>query len=608
MKTFRFISTLVVGLFTTTIALGQVPPLVNYQGRVVVGTTNFDGTGQFKFALVNNNGSVTFWSNDGTSSAGSQPTAPISLPVVKGLYSILLGDTTIAGMPTALPVTVFTNSDVRLRVWFNDGVTGFQQFTPDQRIAAVGYALMGANVPDGAITSNKLANGAVTGSKIADFAITSSKLAPNTVTSSNIADTIALGQTNVNGRLDVYRTTAGTPAITLSGATSAISTFGSDGQEQVRLHGTSYGELLLNNSLANNATAVRLTAQGSSGGQLEMRNTNGSNRALLEGENTGGRLTLYQADGNTGTILYGNDGNGSGALSLKKTNGATGLNLYGGPASGSLSLYNNAGDLNVSAYSYGGEEGVVSVRNSVGSETIYLWGRDSSGLGDGQIGIKKASGVETVTIQAGEGSAAAGPQMIMRNSSGVQTIQLDGDASGVRCGYLALYRSNGVATVIMDADGSGDGRVTTQVLQITGGSDLSENFDIKSHHQPLQPGMIVCIDPKNPGQLVTSSRAYDKTVAGVISGAGGVKPGMLMGQKGTQADGAHPVALTGRVYCMVDADKGAIEPGDLVTTSETPGHGMKVKNHGKAQGAIVGKAMTALEKGKGLVLVLVSLQ
>jgi hypothetical protein len=97
-------------------------------------------------------------------------------------------------------------------------------------------------------------------------------------------------------------------------------------------------------------------------------------------------------------------------------------------------------------------------------------------------------------------------------------------------------------------------------------------------------------------------------VAGIVSGADGVKPGLLMGQKGTVADGEHPVALTGRVYCKVDADFGAIEPGDLLTTSPTPGHAMKVSDHAQAQGAILGKAMTALEAGQGTVLVLVSLQ
>jgi hypothetical protein len=58
----------------------------------------------------------------------------------------------------------------------------------------------------------------------------------------------------------------------------------------------------------------------------------------------------------------------------------------------------------------------------------------------------------------------------------------------------------------------------------------------------------------------------------------------------------------------MDADRGAIKPGDLITTSDTPGHGMKVSDHAQAQGAIIGKAMSPLASGKGLVLVLVSLQ
>jgi hypothetical protein len=141
-----------------------------------------------------------------------------------------------------------------------------------------------------------------------------------------------------------------------------------------------------------------------------------------------------------------------------------------------------------------------------------------------------------------------------------------------------------------------------------GGADLSEQFEISTSADDLiAPGSIVCIDPERPGELRVSDRAYDPTVAGIISGAGGVKPGMLMGQRGTPADGQHPVALTGRVYCKVDASHGAIKPGDLITTSPTPGHGMRADS-ARASGAILGKAMTPLGEGRGLVLVLVSLQ
>ncbi len=83
---------------------------------------------------------------------------------------------------------------------------------------------------------------------------------------------------------------------------------------------------------------------------------------------------------------------------------------------------------------------------------------------------------------------------------------------------------------------------------------------------------------------------------------------MLMGQPGTLADGDEPVALSGRVYVWADASNGAISVGDLLTTSSVPGHAMKVTNHSKAQGAILGKAMTGLSKGRGLVLVVVTLQ
>ena len=152
-----------------------------------------------------------------------------------------------------------------------------------------------------------------------------------------------------------------------------------------------------------------------------------------------------------------------------------------------------------------------------------------------------------------------------------------------------------------------NGTTRTKILEITGGADLAEPFDI-AESDLLAPGTVVSIDPEKAGQLRIASQAYDRKVAGIVSGAGNIQPGMVMGQDGTIANGKHPVALTGRVYCKVDADYGSISPGDLLTTSNTPGHAMKASDGNKAQGAIIGKAMTSLEKGQGLVLVLVSLQ
>jgi hypothetical protein len=158
-----------------------------------------------------------------------------------------------------------------------------------------------------------------------------------------------------------------------------------------------------------------------------------------------------------------------------------------------------------------------------------------------------------------------------------------------------------------------DGLVSVNSLELRGGSDFSENFDIGNANTNgaatgIEPGMLVSINPARPGKLLLSGRGYDRRVVGVISGAGGVKPGVVMGQEGSLADGKHPVALSGRVYAWVDATRGAIRPGDLLTTSPTPGHAMKVRDAARAQGAIIGKAMTGLKSGRGLVLVLVTLQ
>ena len=154
---------------------------------------------------------------------------------------------------------------------------------------------------------------------------------------------------------------------------------------------------------------------------------------------------------------------------------------------------------------------------------------------------------------------------------------------------------------------SNDGTTTTCVLEITGGSDLAEPFEI-GPADIAGPGAVVCIDPENPGELEVSRTPYDRRVAGIISGAGGIKPGMVMGQEGSQAGGSTLVALTGRVFCRADASNGPIQPGDLLTTSDLPGHAMKVTDYTRAQGAIIGKSMSSLKQDQGLVLVLVTLQ
>lgn len=148
------------------------------------------------------------------------------------------------------------------------------------------------------------------------------------------------------------------------------------------------------------------------------------------------------------------------------------------------------------------------------------------------------------------------------------------------------------------------GEVFVNVLNIIGGSDLAEPFAMPD---ATPKGAVMVIDDAHPGQLQLSSTAYDTRVAGVVSGANGVEPGLKLQQQGT-LDQGQPVALNGRVYALADASFGPIKPGDLLTTSDTPGYAMRVTDHARAQGAVLGKAMSSLKAGRGYVLVLVSLQ
>jgi hypothetical protein len=151
-----------------------------------------------------------------------------------------------------------------------------------------------------------------------------------------------------------------------------------------------------------------------------------------------------------------------------------------------------------------------------------------------------------------------------------------------------------------------EGTTKTQILEITGGGDGAEYFNTAGIEK-LEKGSLVVIDEENEGKLKTSSSAYDTRIAGVISGAGGVNPGITLKQHEV-LEGDELVSLWGRVYVNATTENGKIQPGDFLTSSNTEGHVMKATKKRKSRGAIIGKALSRLDEGEGLVLILIQHQ
>lgn len=212
---------------------------------------------------------------------------------------------------------------------------------------------------------------------------------------------------------------------------------------------------------------------------------------------------------------------------------------------------------------------------------------------------------DTSTGVRGESVSGWGVQGESTNHDGV--IGFTHNAG--RAGVAAINTTNGNG-LYARSDGGGwagwfDGNVSVRVLEIRGGADLAERFETS---EAAEPGMVMAIDPQNPGQLCVARGAYNRKVVGVVSGARSLSAGVILSEPGKNPD-ATPVAMNGRVWTLCDATSRPIEPGDFLTTSDLAGYAMAAADHTRAIGATIGKAMTGLGHGeKGLVLVLVNLQ
>jgi hypothetical protein len=209
---------------------------------------------------------------------------------------------------------------------------------------------------------------------------------------------------------------------------------------------------------------------------------------------------------------------------------------------------------------------------------------------------------DSIFLNGTEGS------IILHDRNGVHSFSLHGNVSnytglwlganeseGKKAGKIFIRDGNGKHSIILDG-ASGD--------IFLNNADCAEEFDVLDL-QDIEPGTVMVIE--NEGKLRQSTVAYDKRVAGVISGAGNYKPGIVLDKRHTDFN-RQSISLMGKVYCKVDADISPIEVGDLLTTSSTPGHAMKAVDPLKAFGAVIGKALRPLRKGTGLIPLLIALQ
>ena len=278
----------------------------------------------------------------------------------------------------------------------------------------------------------------------------------------------------------------------------------------------------------------------------------------------------------------------------------------GGPVAVSTATMKLSGDGSVVA---GGKttKGKVQLRNSTDKVSVTLGGGDT-----GDLYLCNAAGTFTLALRAVENDVAGiwvgGNSQIglltLRNKDGAFTVALravEDDTAGM---WIGGSGQNG-HIIVRNAAGQNaihlDGKAGDIVLA---NADCAEEFEIVDGAEVLAGTVMTIADD---GRLRPSSQAYDRRVAGVVSGAGATRPGIVLGHTAQDA-GRSPIALAGRVECLVDARDSPVEVGDLLTTAAEPGHAMRAADPARAFGAVIGKALAPLRDSTRLIPILVALQ
>ncbi len=508
-------------------AHAQVPGIINYQGRIVDAGTNFDGTGQFKFALVNTSGTTNYWSNDGTTFG--PPSAAVSLTVTKGLYSVLLGDTTIANMSVALSPAVFANSNVRLRVWFWDGNGSqvFQQLSPDQRLAAVGYALTVANVQaagDNTFVGQSAGNATMSGDN--NTATGSRALLSNTSGNNNTATGDGALVSNSNGN---ENTANGEASLghNLSGSGNTTMGLGSLYENTTGNQNTAIGEYTLGNATGNGNTAVGTEALFTlTTGDYNIALGSGAGDNLTTGDNNidignqgvageAGIIRIGTPGTHTATYLAGTVnatafvGDGSGLTNLPSsqlpaglvTNNQTGVTLSGsftGTFNGNATTATSAS----SATTAGSATTANNFSGSLGGDVTGLQNATVVGAVGGVTAANVASGATAANNATSANTAGA---IVKRDGSGNITVAT---VTGSLNGNAATATSASSATTAASFTGSvADNQLSANVPLINGKNTFSGSTNTFNGVSSTAGGLIIetrtGTDPSSPaiGQM-----------------------------------------------------------------------------------------------------------
>lgn len=540
MKQFLFL-----GLFAALTASAQVPQIINYQGRITVGGTNYDATGLFKFALVNTGGTVNYWANDGT--ASGQPATGVSLAVSKGLYAVLLGDTTVSGMTTAIGSTVFNSSDVRLRVWFSDG-SGYQQLTPDQRIAAVGYALVASTVSDGAITATKLASAAVTPAKLDPTGATSGQVL--TYNGSTVAWATPSGGGTTYTAGSGLTLSATTFSITTAGVTSTHLASGSVGATQIANGAVGATQLASGAVGATQLGAGAVGATQLASGAVTSAKLGASSVGSSALDLTGLTTVLWKAGGNSGTTagthFLGTTDNI--ALELKansvralriEPNTSSAPNLIGGAAQNSVS----AGI--VGAVISGGGAGSYSgsaVTNLVQSDFGSIGGGGANGIKTGSLGARIGGGYLNLVTNGFYATIGGG----YANAASTNSATVGGGFYNVASGFESTV-------------GGGQANIASGSVSFVGGgvTNLASGFESAVVGGELNDatGAVSFVG----GGYFNAASAYGATVAGgYANGAVGTNSTVAGGESNLAS---NSVSTVSGGYFNGATGRGATVPG-----------------------------------------------